>query len=93
MADGKKDVKVSLAARGYQDPDPRNGFAKTWGRVSLRSSRLQALPPGDLKKWEIWRLDIAFFRAPAERDSSGAHRVRNSQAPAYGFSDAPVFFH
>ena len=43
MADGKKHVKARTVAKGYQDPDPRDGFVETSGRASGRSSHLQAI--------------------------------------------------
>ena len=55
---GKKDVRARLAAKGYQGPDLRAWCVGASGRVSLRSSRLQGMPLGASKKWEIWSLCI-----------------------------------
>ena len=43
LADGKKRVKARLEAKGFQDPDLKGEMLDTSGRVSFRSSHLQAI--------------------------------------------------
>ena len=43
MVDDKKNVKALSVAKGYQDPDPKDGFVDTLGRVSFPSSHLQVI--------------------------------------------------
>ena len=65
MVGGEQDVEARLVAKGYRDPEMKNGLVEVAGRVSLRSPHLLALPSGALEKWEIWNLDIknAFLHA------------------------------
>ena len=53
MVDGQKSVGARLVARGYQDPDLREGLVDTSGCVSLRSSPLQVISLCAIKKWEL----------------------------------------
>ena len=53
-----KTVKARFVAKGYQDPDPRNGNVDIAGCVSRRSSHLESISLGALKKWAIYSLDI-----------------------------------
>ena len=100
---GKKTVEARLAAKGYRDPDLRNGNVGIAGCVSRRSSHLQRISLGDLKKWAIWISDIknalleadgfgrgAPVRAPCEWNSKHGCRVWRLRAPAYGLNEAPV---
>ena len=76
------------------------------GCVSLRSSRLQAIPPCTNKKWEFWNPDIknafsqadgfardVFIQALVEWGPLCSDRVWKLRAPACGLTDAPVAFH
>ena len=65
--DGVKSVKARLAAKGFQDPDLKEGLVETSGCVSLRSPHLRAISLSALKKWRLWSLDIkhAFLQADA----------------------------
>ena len=78
----------------------------TSGRISPRSSHLQAIPEGALAKWKIWSLDITnassqsdgfgrevYPRAPEEWGPSNAHRIWESRAAGNGLDDAPVASH
>ena len=85
MAEGKKCVKARIAAKGFQDPDLKDGLAETSGCVSLRSSRLQVISPSAIRNGKLWGLDIknAFLQADGfERDvfcvrhRNGTHPVR-----------------
>ena len=58
MAEGEKCVKARLAAKGFQDPDLKDGLVETSGCVSLRSSRLQVISLSAIRKWKLWSLDI-----------------------------------
>ena len=58
MADGRKSVKVRLAARGYQFPDLREGIVDASGCFSCRSSPLQVISLCVMKKGFLWSLDI-----------------------------------
>ena len=58
MAEGEQDVKARSAAKGYQGPDVQNCSASTSRRPSFRAPRRQVIPPGALKTWAIWGLDI-----------------------------------
>ena len=51
-------VKARLVARGFQDPDLAAGLVDTSSCVSLRSSNLQAISLGALKKWKPWSLGV-----------------------------------
>ena len=61
MGANKESAEASLAGRGNQDPDLREGALDTPGCVSLRSSRLQVISLGK-KKME--HLELAFPRCP-----------------------------
>ena len=58
MVDGKECVKARLAAKGFQDPDSKEGLVDTTGCVSLRSSRLQVISLSAIQKWNLWSLDV-----------------------------------
>ena len=62
---GEKTAKVRSVARRYQDRDLRMVNVDIAGRVSRRSSHLQATSLGASKKWPLWSLDIrnAFLEA------------------------------
>ena len=105
MADDRDNAKARLVARGYQEPDLKEGGVDKSGRVSLRSSCPQVIPLGALKIWKIWTLDIknallqadglrpdAYLCASAQCDPSNSHRIRKLRAPAYGSDGAPVAF-
>ena len=100
-----KQVKARLVAKGYQDPGIRNGNVDIAGYVSRRSSRLQSLSLGALKRRAIWSLDVknallradgfdraVYVRAPCKWISKDDRRIRRLRAPAYGLNDAPVAF-
>ena len=53
MADGKRDVKALLAAKGYRDPDLKGDFVKTSGRAILRFSHRQEASLVAAKKWGL----------------------------------------
>ena len=53
MVDGKESVEARLVATGYQDPDLKDSNVDTSGRVSLRSSHLQVISLGAIRKWKI----------------------------------------
>ena len=55
--DGAKPAKARLVAKGCQDPDLRGGNVDIAGCVGRRSSRLQLLSLGALRRWPIWSLD------------------------------------
>ena len=78
MADGQKSVEARLAAKGYQDPDLKDGLVDTSGCVSLRSSHPQVIPPCSIEEWKSRSLDgkNAFSRA------DGFDRDVFIQAPA-----------
>ena len=65
-------------ARGYKDPDLKEGAVDTSGRVSLRPSRLQLVPLGALKIRKIRSLDVknAFLQ------TDGLGRDVSLRAPA-----------
>ena len=50
MEDGEKDGKVRLSAKGYREPDLRDGRVDTSGRVRLRSSTLRDISLGSIIK-------------------------------------------
>ena len=54
----QKTVKARLVARGFQYPDLADGLADTSSCVSMRSSHLQVISLGALKKWTLRSLDI-----------------------------------
>ena len=93
------------AATRSQKPDPRDGEVETAGCVSKRSSHLQVISLGALKKWESWRLDISdafpradgfcrdiYVRAPGEWISKDARRIMKLEAPAYSLGGSPAAF-
>ena len=95
-----------LVAKGYQDPDLRDGNVDTAGCVGRRSSNLQPISLGALRKWPIRspRIKNAFsrpdgfdrevyLRAPSEWNSKDNRRARRLRAPAYGLNDAAVAAH
>ena len=103
MANGEKDVKARLAAKGYRGPDLENGSVETPGCVSARSSYLRFIFRGALKGCEIWSLDIenaflqadglgrdVFLRVTLNWGPRDARRIWKLPAPAYGPDDAPM---
>ena len=86
MPAGEKCVKARLAAKGYQDPNLKNGNVDASGRVSFHFFHLQLSTLGAIRKRRIWSLDVknAFPRADGfvgislhELPRSGVHRMRN----------------
>ena len=73
MAEGEKCVKARLAAKGYQGPNLQEGQAGASGCVSLRSSHLQVISLGALKKWNLPRFDIQTPKFPLFRGAEGDH--------------------
>ena len=55
--DGKKPAEERLFAKGYQDPDIRNGNVDVAGCVGRRSLHLRLESLSALAKWKIWSLD------------------------------------
>ena len=51
--DGRKCVRVRLAAKGFQGPDLKEGLLDSSGCARPRSSHLQAIPPGAIRKWNL----------------------------------------
>ena len=93
MADGQKSVEARLAAKGYQDPDLKDGLVDTSWRISRRSSHLQVISLCSIKKWKLWGLDAenalsqadgyyrdVFIRAPAEWGPMCGDRVWKRRA-------------
>ena len=58
IVDQTKNAKARLAAKGYQDPDLKEGPVETAGRVSLRSAHLQVISMAAIRRWELWGVDI-----------------------------------
>ena len=96
-------AKACLAARGYRDPDSREGNVDSSARVSFRSSHLHVVFLAALKAGKIRGLDIraaclqkdgvardVCLRAPADCGPSNSRRMWKSRAPAFGSYDAPV---
>ena len=86
--DGVKTAKARLAAKGFQGPDLRMGNVDIAGCVSCRSSHLQVVSLGALRKWPLWSLDIknaflqadgfdrdVLLRAPCAWNSKDSRRV------------------
>ena len=48
-----RNAQARLAAKGFQSPDLKEASVGASGRISLRSSHLQVISPGALKKQEI----------------------------------------
>ena len=84
--------------KGYQAPDLRMGNVDIAGCVSRRSSHLQLISLGALRKWPLWSLDIknafgqadgfdrdVFRRAPCGWNSTDARRAWKLRA-AYSIS-------
>ena len=65
IVEGKKRVTARLVAKGFQDPDLKDGLVETSGCVGLRSSHLQVISPSAIRQRKLWSLDIknAFLRA------------------------------
>ena len=53
MAEGKKRVKASLVAKGFQDPDLKDGLVESPGCVSLSSSHLQVISLSAIRPLEL----------------------------------------
>ena len=98
-------MKAHSFAKGHQGPGLKKGRVGTSGFVCLRSSHLQVISLGALKKRIIWSLDIksafpradgfgrqVFLRAPVEWAPEGTHRFRKLHAPACRLHDAPAAF-
>ena len=62
--DGRTPAREGMAARGFEDPDPRGGLAETVGSVSLRPYHPRLFPRA-ITKWNPPSLEstIAFERA------------------------------
>ena len=58
MADGAENAKAHFASEGYRDPDLKDIFAETSGRVFLRSSDPQTVSSGALEERGIRSPDI-----------------------------------
>ena len=58
MAEGANDVKARLVAEESQDTHVEGGLVGTSGCVSFRSSRLQVIYLGALKRRSFWGLGI-----------------------------------
>ena len=86
MVEGVETVEARLAAKGYQDPDLKEGLAKTSGCVSLRPSHLQFVSLAALRGWRLRSLDIknAFLQA------DGFGRDVFIQSPPKIFRGIPV---
>ena len=69
----------------------------------MRSSHLEVVSLGALKKWKLWSLDIknaclqadpvrreVYLHAPPEWRPKNPKRVWELTTPAYGLNDAPV---
>ena len=56
MADGKVCARACVLAKGYQDPDLKDGSVGASGRVSRRCSHLRVKHLGAIEKWKIWSL-------------------------------------
>ena len=93
-------------AKGYQDPDLRNGNVDIASCVSCRSSHSQLISLWPSKKWPMWTLDIknaflqadgfdrdVYLRAPCRWNTKGNRRAWRLRAPAYGLNDATVATH
>ena len=52
MVEGEICVKARLAAKGFQDPDLKDGLVETSGCVSLRSSHLQVISLSAIRNWK-----------------------------------------
>ena len=101
VAGGVKTVKACLAAKGYQDPDLKDGLVETPGCVSLRSPNLEVISLAALRCWRLWVLDIkdaflqedgfvrdVFIQSPPEWLSGDSRRVWKLNAPVYGLYGA-----
>ena len=106
MVERVKTVKARLAAKGYQDPDLKDGLVETSRCVSLRSSNLQVIALAALRGWRLWSLDgksaflqadgfgrDVFFLSPPAWLRGDSRRVWQLNAPACGLDDAPVAPH
>ena len=56
--EGKKTDEARLVAPGFQDPVLAEGFVDTSSCVSMRTSHLQVISLGALKKWKLWSLGL-----------------------------------
>ena len=103
--EGEKDMKARLMARGYPDPDRRGGLVEASRSTCTRSSHLQVLALGALKKWGKWSRDITkaslradgfqrevFLCAQAEWGPSGTHRIWRRQVPPSVLNNEPAAF-
>ena len=93
-------------AKGFQDPDLKEGLVEASGCVSLRSSHLQVISLSAIRKWRLRSRDIksafsqadgferdVFLHAPLEWAPPCEKRARKLKEPAYGLNDAPAAFH
>ena len=105
MVEGEICVEARLAAKGFQDPNLKDGLVETSGCVSLRSSHHQVISLNAIRNWELWSLGIknaflqageferdVFLHSPSEWDPPCEKRARKLKAPAYGLNDAPAAF-
>ena len=53
MVEGEKCVKARLAAKGFQDPDMKDGLVETSRCASLHSSHLQVISLIAIRNWEL----------------------------------------
>ena len=57
-AEGKRNAEARLVAQGRQDPDLKDGFVGTPGRVTICYSHLRIILLKALRKREIWKLGV-----------------------------------
>ena len=50
-------MRARIAAKGFQDPDLKEGLVETSGCVSLRSSHLQVVSLSAIRQWRLRSLD------------------------------------
>ena len=88
MVDGRTHVKARPVAKDYQDPVSKEGQEESPCCASLRSSHLQILLLGALKKWELCTVDVrnafsqpddftreGYLRATTEWNARGSKRI------------------
>ena len=66
-AEGEKTAKARLVTKGSQGSDLWDGNAGIVSCVSCRSSHLQSISLGALKRWKVWSPDIKKCLAPDGR--------------------------
>ena len=100
--EGKKTALACLVARGYQDPEIKDGSVDIAGCANERSLHLQLAPLGAPQKWRIRSSEIknAFLKSDGFGREEFVHsscewdtrRARKLRAPRYYRDDAPVAF-